>query len=258
MELLDILGLPFILFVVGALAGFVDSIVGGGGLISVPAMLLTNMPPSMALGSNKLSSVFGAGSAMVNFSRSGNVNWKLMKKALPFTLIGSVIGTITVINIPPLYLKPLIIALLIGVLMIVVFKKDWAGREKPLNKGIIAAYMVGALGLGFYDGFIGPGTGMFLIFMFLFGGFDFLRASGNAKVLNTASNIGSLAVFIYLGHVNYVYGLSAGAGQVIGAFLGSRLAIKKGSGLVRIVFITMTTSMLAKLMYDYATSQGLL
>lgn len=221
--------MPLILFVAGALAGFVDSIVGGGGLISVPAMLLTNLPPSVALGSNKLSSVFGALTASITYARSGMVEWPLVKKLLPVTFIGSLLGTLLVISIPPLYLKPIIIILLISVLLFVLFKKDWgtvttyagASQKKLLLLGL------GALTIGFYDGFVGPGTGTFLIFMFIYAGFNFLYSSGNAKLLNFVSNLGSLILFLGLGHVDYVLGLSAGAGQIIGATLGSRLAIKK-------------------------------
>lgn len=248
--------MPLILFVAGALAGFVDSIVGGGGLISVPAMLLTNLPPSVALGSNKLSSVFGALTASITYARSGMVEWPLVKKLLPVTFIGSLLGTLLVISIPPLYLKPIIIVLLISVLLFVLFKKDWgtvttyagASQKKLLFLGL------GALTIGFYDGFVGPGTGTFLIFMFIYAGFNFLYSSGNAKLLNFVSNLGSLILFLGLGHVDYVLGLSAGAGQIIGATLGSRLAIKKGVGLVRFVFIATTVSMLCKLTYDYVVT----
>lgn len=248
--------LPLVLFVAGALAGFVDSIVGGGGLISVPAMLLTNLPPSVALGSNKLSSVFGALTASIAYARSGVVEWPLVKKLMPITFVGSLLGTWLVISIPPLYLKPIIIVLLVSVLLFVLFKKDWgtvttyAGASQ--KKLLLLA--LGALTIGFYDGFVGPGTGTFLIFMFIYAGFNFLYSSGNAKLLNFTSNLGSLILFLALGHVDYVLGLSAGAGQIIGATLGSRLAIKKGVGLVRFVFIATTVSMLCKLTYDYAVT----
>lgn len=249
--------MPLMLFFAGALAGFVDSIVGGGGLISVPAMLLTNLPPSVALGSNKLSSVFGALTAAIAYARSGKVEWPLVKRLMPITFVGSLLGTWLVISIPPLYLKPIIIVLLVSVLIFVLFKKDWgtvttyAGALK--QKLILLA--IGALGIGFYDGFVGPGTGTFLIFMFIYAGFNFLYSSGNAKFLNFTSNLASLILFISLGHVDYVLGLSAAAGQIIGATLGARLAIKKGVGLVRFVFIATTVSMLCKLTYDYIVAQ---
>ena len=249
--------MPLMLFFAGALAGFVDSIVGGGGLISVPAMLLTNLPPSVALGSNKLSSVFGALTAAIAYARSGKVEWPLVKRLMPITFVGSLLGTWLVISIPPLYLKPIIIVLLVSVLIFVLFKKDWgtvttyAGASK--QKLILLA--IGALGIGFYDGFVGPGTGTFLIFMFIYAGFNFLYSSGNAKLLNFTSNLASLILFISLGHVDYVLGLSAAAGQIIGSTLGARLDIKKGVGLVRVVFIATTVSMLCKLTYDYIVAQ---
>lgn len=247
--------IPLLLLVAGILAGFVDSIVGGGGLISIPAMLLTNLPPSIALGSNKLGSTFGALSAAINYARGGKIEWPLVKKLLPGTFLGSVAGALLVISIPPLYLKPIIIILLLGVLLFVLFKKNWGevSTYTKQNANFLLLIIGGAI-LGFYDGFIGPGTGTFYIFMFIYAGFNFLYASGNAKFLNFASNLGSLIIFIVLGHVNYVYGLSAGVGQIIGASLGSRLAIRKGTGLVRAVFIITTVSMLLKLTYDYVST----
>ncbi len=114
--------------------------------------------------------------------------------------------------------------------------------------------MAFALGIGVYDGFIGPGTGTFLIMGFIFTGFDFLHASANAKILNFTSNLASLIVFFCLGHVNIKYGLATGVGQIIGAYLGSHLAIAKGSSLVRVVFLSVTTVMLLKLVYDYVST----
>ena len=230
--LVEVTGLPFdililiLLAVAGAFAGFVDSIVGGGGLISVPAMLLTNLPPSMALGSNKLSSIFGAGSASITFLRNHMVDFSLVRKLLPFTFVGSMIGTLAVVLLPPLYVKPIIIILLVCVTLFVVFKKDWGevNRTSAVVGKALYICMAFALGIGAYDGFIGPGTGTFLIMGF------------------------------YLGHVNIKYGLATGAGQIIGAYLGSHLAIAKGSSLVRVVFLSVTTVMLLKLVYDYVST----
>lgn len=260
--LIEVTGLPFdililvLLAVAGAFAGFVDSIVGGGGLISVPAMLLTNLPPSMALGSNKLSSIFGAGSASITFLRNQMVDFSLVRKLLPFTFIGSMIGTLAVVSLPPLYVKPIIIVLLVCVTLFVVFKKDWGkiNRTSAVAGKALYICMAFALGIGVYDGFIGPGTGTFLIMGFIFTGFDFLHASANAKILNFTSNLASLIVFFYLGHVNIKYGLATGVGQIIGAYLGSHLAIAKGSSLVRVVFLSVTTVMLLKLVYDYVST----
>ena len=255
--LIEVTGLPFdililvLLAVAGAFAGFVDSIVGGGGLISVPAMLLTNLPPSMALGSNKLSSIFGAGSASITFLRNHMVDFSLVRK-----FIGSMLGTLAVVSLPPLYVKPIIIVLLVCVTLFVVFKKDWGeiNRTSAVAGKALYICMAFAFGIGVYDGFIGPGTGTFLIMGFIFTGFDFLHASANAKILNFTSNLASLIVFFYLGHVNIKYGLATGVGQIIGAYLGSHLAIAKGSSLVRVVFLSVTTVMLLKLVYDYVST----
>ena len=260
--ILSITGLPYdlailiLLAIAGAFAGFVDSIVGGGGLISVPAMLLTNLPPSVALGSNKLSSIFGAGSASITFLRNHMVDFNLVRKLLPFTFIGSMLGTLAVISLPPLYVKPIIIVLLVAVTLFVVFKKNWGevNRTSQVMGRALYICMSFALGIGIYDGFIGPGTGTFLIMGFIFTGFDFLHASANAKILNFTSNLASLLVFLYLGHVNIMYGLAAAVGQVVGAYLGSHLAIAKGSSLVRVVFLSVTTVMLLKLVFDYIST----
>ena len=249
-----------ILFFAGALAGFVDSIVGGGGLISLPALILTNMPVAMCIGTNKLSSVFGSGTAMINFARNKLINWDGIKWILPFTLLVSMLGAYIAVYVPSTFLKPAIIVLLLAVFIVVLTKKDWGAISKvePKRGWKLIAYMSVAILIGLYDGFFGPGTGMFLIFYFLFMGYDFLGASGNAKVLNTVSNFGSLMMFINMDQVHYGYGLAVAAGQIIGATTGSKLAMVKGTGLVRFVFIVMSLTMLIKLTYDYLLSQGII
>ena len=249
-----------ILFFAGALAGFIDSIVGGGGLISLPALLLTNMPVAMCLGTNKLSSVFGSGTAMINFARNKLVDWAFVKWIMPFTLLISMVGAYIAVYVPGAFLKPLIIVLLLAVFIVVLTKKDWGAIAQVERKTgwKLLAYIAVAIAIGLYDGFLGPGTGMFLIFYFLFMGYDFLGASGNAKVLNTVSNFGSLLVFIYMDQVNYGYGLAVAAGQIIGATTGSKLAMVKGAGLVRFLFIAMSLTMLMKLSYDYLLSLGII
>ena len=249
-----------ILFFAGALAGFIDSIVGGGGLISLPALMLTNMPVAMCLGTNKLSSVFGSGTAMINFARNKLVDWAFVKWIMPFTLLISMVGAYIAVYVPGTFLKPLIIVLLLAVFIVVRTKKDWGTIAKVERKSgwKLLAYVAVAIVIGLYDGFLGPGTGVFLIFYFLFMGYDFLGASGNAKVLNTVSNFGSLMVFIYLDQVNYGYGLAVALGQIIGATAGSKLAMVKGAGLVRFLFIAMSLTMLMKLSYDYLLSQGII
>ena len=218
------------------------------------------MPVAMCLGTNKLSSVFGSGTAMINFARNKLVDWTLVKWIMPFTLLISMVGAYIAVYVPGTFLKPLIIVLLLAVFIVVLTKKDWGTIAQVERKSgwKLLAYVAAAIVIGLYDGFLGPGTGVFLIFYFLFMGYDFLGASGNAKVLNTVSNFGSLMVFIYMDQVNYGYGLAVAAGQIIGATAGSKLAMVKGAGLVRFLFIAMSLTMLMKLSYDYLLSQGII
>ena len=170
------------------------------------------------------------------------------------------VGAYIAVYVPGTFLKPLIIVLLLAVFIVVLTKKDWGTIAQVERKSgwKLLAYVAVAIVIGLYDGFLGPGTGVFLIFYFLFMGYDFLGASGNAKVLNTVSNFGSLMVFIYMDQVNYGYGLAVAAGQIIGATAGSKLAMVKGAGLVRFLFIAMSLTMLMKLSYDYLLSQGII
>ena len=218
------------------------------------------MPVAMCLGTNKLSSVFGSGTAMINFARNKLVDWTFVKWIMPFTLLISMVGAYIAVYVPGTFLKPLIIVLLLAVFIVVLTKKDWGTIAQVERKSgwKLLAYVAVAIVIGLYDGFLGPGTGVFLIFYFLFMGYDFLGASGNAKVLNTVSNFGSLMVFIYMDQVNYGYGLAVAAGQIIGATAGSKLAMVKGAGLVRFLFIAMSLTMLMKLSYDYLLSQGII
>lgn len=251
--------IALILAFIGTLAGFVDSIVGGGGLISVPAVLLTGLPPATALGSNKLGSVFGAFTAMINYARHGAVSWDVVGRLVPLAFCGSLGGAALVMWLSPTYVKPIVIALLIAVLLFTIFKRDW-GEVNTFHKGgykqqVILVTM--AFGIGLYDGFIGPGTGTFLTIAFLLLGFDFLQAAGNTKVLNFITNITALGLFLTMEQIDILYGLSMAVGQVIGAFLGSRFALTGGTRLVRLLLIVVTAGMLIKLVYDYTLSGAL-
>ena len=260
--LIEVTGLPFdililvLLAVAGAFAGFVDSIVGGGGLISVPAMLLTNLPPSMALGSNKLSSIFGAGSASITFLRNHMVDFSLVRKLLPFTFIGSMLGTLAVVSLPPLYVKPIIIVLLVCVTLFVVFKKDWGeiNRTSAVAGKALYICMAFAFGIGVYDGFIGPGTGTFLIMGFIFTGFDFLHASALSKIGNFMTNLAALSFLIPTGHAILHIGLMMAVANVAGSVVGVRVAMKYGSGFVRKIFLVLVTVLICRIGYQTVTS----
>ncbi len=236
----------------GFIAAFIDSVVGGGGLISLPALLFTGLPPAFALGTNKLASTLCSVTSMTSFIRSGKVDLKLVKYLFPLSFVGAALGAYVVRLLPPDFLKPLVAILLVVVAVYTLFKKEW-GHESTyqgMNKRVAALSGISAFALGFYDGFFGPGTGSFLIFAFLFIGFDFVQSAGNAKVLNFASNIAALLMFGFMNSINYHYGLLMGAGMFAGALVGSRVAIKQGATYVRPLFITVTGLLISKQVLD--------
>ncbi|MEW9673861.1 TSUP family transporter [Ammoniphilus sp. 3BR4] len=242
----------FLLLGFGFLASFIDSVVGGGGLISTPALLLTGLPLPVVLGTNKLASTMGSLTSTISFIRSGKINFHLVKYLIPFSLIGAVLGSMTVRQVPSAFLKPLVIFMLIGVAVYTVFKKDWgkSSTYSGITKKTGYISVLAAFAIGFYDGFFGPGTGSFLIFAFLSLGFDFVTAAGNAKALNFTSNVASLITFICLGSVSFAHGFIMGIAMVIGALVGSRVAIRKGTSYIRPLFIGVTMVLIGKQLWD--------
>ncbi|MDO5374885.1 MAG: TSUP family transporter [Staphylococcus rostri] len=237
----------------GFLAAFIDAVVGGGGLISIPALLAIGLPPATALGTNKLASAFGSLTSALRYLRSGKVDLKIVAKLFPLSFVASICGAILAVYLPAELLKPLVIVILTCVLIYTVMKKDWGSirtyQRLSLTKLIL---FVGVIMLiGFYDGFLGGGTGSFLMFAFLIIGFDFLSAAGNAKVLNFASNFGALLLFIYLGHVNFVIGLSMAASMIVGSYVGAWFALKYGVGYVKVLFVVVTSILIVKNLIDY-------
>lgn len=247
-------GLNMILFLIlaGFLAALIDSVVGGGGLISLPALLMNRLPISVALGTNKMASTLSSLTSTLSFIRAGKVNLQLVKYLIPLSLIGSILGSYTVHWIPSQWLRPLMIVLLLGVTVYTIVKKDWGqiSTYKGMTRKSIWLTAISAFAIGFYDGFFGPGTGSFLIFTFLMNGFDFVTAAGNAKVLNFTSNVGSLVTFMLLDSVNYFYGILMGGAMIVGAIVGSRVAIHKGALLIRPLFIGVTALLIGKQVWD--------
>lgn len=251
MELLDVNTLMFLVFF-GFMASFVDSIVGGGGLIAIPALMWTGLPPVMALGTNKAGAIMGAATSFTTFLRSGKIDQWVLKRLFPLSLFGSALGVAVVQLIPSDILRPLVVIMLILVLIYTILKKDW-GREnqfRGLSRRMMALAGVFAFSLGFYDGFFGPGTGSFLLFAFLAIGFDFIGAAGNARALNFASNISAVVMFIYFGNVVWSYVIPFGLAEIAGAWCGAHMALRKGTGFVRPLFITMTTILIGKQLLD--------
>ncbi|SEG78313.1 TSUP family transporter [Paenibacillus sp. UNC499MF] len=255
---MDVLSWEMLLFLVvtGFLAAFVDSVVGGGGLITVPALLFTGLPPALVLGTNKLSGTMCSLTSMTSFLLSGKIHFRLAAALFPLALVGSMLGALLVHRIPSEFLKPLVVVLLIAVTVYTLLKKNWGAASTfsgltPRSRLWLAA---GAFVIGFYDGFFGPGTGSFLIFLFLLLGFDFVGASANSKVLNFASNIGALVTFLMLDSVNLTYGIPMGIAMIGGALVGTRFAIRKGASFVKPLFLIMTTVLIGKQLWTLIMS----
>ena len=234
------------------LAGFVDAVVGGGGLIQLPAILILmpGIPFPTLLGTNKFASMFGTSIAVYRYTRAVAVDWSTVIPATIAAFAFAFLGSRAVSLLNPAVLRPLILVLLIVVAIYVFVVKDLGlihapkhGRHKARWLGIL----IGAA-LGFYDGFFGPGMGSFLIFAFVgIFGFDFLSASASAKIVNLATNAASVIYFAATDQLLYGLGLSMAACNIVGAILGTRLAIAKGSKFVRIFFLLIVGALIAKL-----------
>lgn len=241
------------LFFFGFIGAFINSVVGGGGLITLPALLFVGLPPATAIATNKLAASLGNFTSMMTFLRAGKIDIKMLGPIVPFVFIGSMLGAFTVHHVDSEILRPLVLFLLIGVLIYTFIKKD-LGKVKDGEKAIGKKKLVGLIlliGLGFYDGFFGPGTGSFMIFVLLFMGFNFIEASGSSKLLNFTSNLAALIMFLFLGAVNFTYGFIMGFAMILGAYAGSKIALSKGTEFIRMLFIIVTTVLILKNGYDY-------
>ncbi len=238
----------------GFLSQFIDAIAGGGGLISLPSLLMVGIPTTVALGTNKLSASFGTVTSAYTYASKGYCDFKLIGFLAPFSLIGAVFGTKSVLLIDSSFLSP-IIMILIGIISLYTVFKKQIGQEfnfKGLNKKTLSLGALLAFTLGFYDGFFGPGTGSFLIFgLIKIFGFDFIRASSNAKFLNLSSNMASLGTFLFAGVVDFKLGLYFGFFMVIGSYVGSKLAMKVGSKLIKPIFVIISFLTMIKVGVTY-------
>jgi len=227
------------------LAGFVDSVVGGGGLIQIPALLLF-LPPEQAaavpavLGTNKLSSICGTGMALAQYAKRIAIPWRSMLPAAVVAFVLSLAGARTVSVLSTAVLKPLVLALLLGVAICTFARKDLGRLHAPrfaARHEVRIGLLIGAV-IGFYDGFFGPGTGSFLIFLFVgLLGFDFLRASASAKVINLATNLSAVGYFAATDRILYGYAVPMGACNLLGSVLGARMAMWRGNRFVRWFFL---------------------
>lgn len=236
-------------------AGFVDSIVGGGGLILVPALfaVFPNAPPATLFGVNKSASIWGTGVAAWQYAQRVNMPWHALWPAALVCFAGSMAGAWTVTQISPDFLRRLLPLILLGVLLYTLARKELGRHHMPRFSGRREALAAATLGLtiGFYDGFFGPGTGSFFVFLFVrWLGYDFLHASASAKLLNTTSNLAALLLFAAKGYVWWHLALAMAVANVVGSLIGTRLALKHGSGFVRMAFILVVSALILKTTYD--------
>jgi uncharacterized membrane protein YfcA len=237
------------------LAGLIDSVVGGGGLVQLPALLviLPNTALPLLLGTNKLASIAGTTVAAIRFSMQMKINFSIVGLAAIAAFIFSFLGARTVSIINPEFLRPLILVLLIAVACYTFTKRDFGSHyifHQVTAKQLSYAAIIGS-SIGFYDGFLGPGTGSFLIFAFIgIIGFDFLRASASAKVVNFCTNLAALLYFVPSNNVIYYLAIPMAGCNIIGAIVGTKLAILKGNVFIRKLFLIVVCALIIRLIYD--------
>ncbi|HEY3802120.1 MAG TPA: TSUP family transporter [Kofleriaceae bacterium] len=230
-------------------AGTVDAIAGGGGLITVPALLAAGLPPHVVLATNKGQSTWGSLASMIAYWRAGRVDRVQARLAFPLGFVGAAIGTSLVLRVPADVLKPIVIALLVGAAVLLLIKKPSREADAPRRRWAIVGAL--ALVIGAYDGFFGPGTGTFLIVGFVaLCGRSLVHASADAKVVNFAANLAALLVFAHRGLVVWEVSLPMAVGQVLGGTLGARLAVKGGARIVRVAVLVVSGALVAKLLVD--------
>lgn len=232
----------FLVLIAAFAAGLIDAMVGGGGLVQVPALfgVYPNMAPPVLLGTSKFAGFFGTSSAVLRFAGKVAIPWRALLPLGISVVVTGGLGAFTATHVPPEVFRPLVPILLIAVLIYLLRRKDLGSEHAPRNFGgrhhVFGALLIAAI--GFYDGFFGPGTGSFLMFVFVrIYGFDFLHAAASARVLNVATNGAALVYFGLNGYVLWQIGIGMAICNIAGAMVGARLALRGGSAFVRKVFI---------------------
>ncbi|MBW7922810.1 MAG: TSUP family transporter [Rubellimicrobium sp.] len=240
-----------LLVLAGFVAGFVDSIAGGGGLITVPALLLAGADPVTALATNKLQGLFGAGAAAFSYARAGQVDLRSQRAGVIAAFAAAICGSLLASSLPTDVIRIGLPVVLIGIAVFFAVKPglddhDRAARMRPATFMLTVAPLI-----TFYDGLIGPGTGSFLMLGFVtLAGFGVLRATAHSKLLNFASNVGSLVAFAVVAAPWWLTGLAMGAAQVAGAALGARLAVRVGARLIKPLLVVTSGVLALRLLWD--------
>ena len=245
----------FLLALSSFTAGFIDAVVGGGGLIQTPFLLITfpKIPLPVLFGTNKIAALAGTSIAAFKYAKKITFNYKILFVIALSCFISSFLGAKIVSHIDSNILKPVILVILIAIAIYTFFKKNLGAhqtKELSLNKQMLYGSAIGLI-VGFYDGFFGPGTGSFFVLGFvIILGFEFVKASAYAKIVNCITNISALNVFIKQGHYILQLAILLAVFNIIGSFIGSHIALKKGNGFVRIIFLVIVSVMILKYGYD--------
>jgi uncharacterized membrane protein YfcA len=241
---------------VAAAAGWIDAVVGGGGLLQTPALLVAfpAIPTATLLGTNKLVAITGTSSAALTYARRTTLDWRFVALAASVATPAAAGGALVATALPGSVFRPVIMAVLLVVGAFVTLRPDFGRTHIPVRlsrrRAMVAAALSGG-GIGFYDGVIGSGTGTFLIITFLLVlGADFLHGSAMAKVVNVGTNLGALLVFIVQGHILWLLGAGMAVGNITGGMLGARMALKRGASFVRYALLVVVLALVAKLGYD--------
>ncbi len=245
------LALP--LFLLATLAGLVDAMAGGGGLITVPALLWSGLDPITALATNKAQGVFGSGTAAANFAHKGALDFKQAWPAVICTFVGAAAGALLVQHLGATTLARLIPLLLIGFALYFLFSPRVSDLDSRQRLGEGAFALLVGTGVGFYDGFFGPGTGTFFTMGYVaLLGYNLTRATAHTKLLNFSSNLAAVLFFMAGGHILWIAALPMAAGQAIGAWIGSHLVLRHGTRLIRPMLVLAALAVSVKLLLDEA------
>lgn len=240
-----------LLFAAGLCAGFIDAIAGGGGLISVPALLWAGLTPQLALGTNKMQSTFGTCMAVRKYVQARLVTWGEVRAAVLVTFVSASIGSWAVTKVSNEVLKQVVPWMLLSIALYVLVSPRLGKQTERARLGVWAFALTAGGVLGFYDGFFGPGTGTFWTLACVsLRGLDLARSTAFTKVVNLTSNLASLIIFILTSRVHYEVAAAMIAGQLIGGRLGAGLAIRHGAPFIRVVFLSVVFAMVLKLLWE--------
>jgi uncharacterized membrane protein YfcA len=236
-------------------AGFIDAIVGGGGLIQTPAslILLPQFPVATVIGSLKIPSFTGTSLAALQYMRKVKMDWLMLSIMAAFAFVAAFLGSVLLSRVHNDFMKPLLLVILAVVAFYTYSKKNFGDhieKEHSKKEKLIYSILISVI-IGFYDGFIGPGAGSFLVLAFIsLMGFDFLKASANAKMVNLATNLGSILFFVGSGRILYHIAIPMALSNAVGSVIGARLAIAKGNRFIRIFFLLVVTGTIIRFAYD--------